>query len=65
MATSGARSVGRASAWGAVPLLAYIGAAIYFVSASNGTLGGIIIGLLQACVWPAYVVYHVLVLLNA
>ncbi|WP_308799363.1 hypothetical protein [Agromyces silvae] len=46
-------------------LLAYIGAAIYFISVSDGSFWGVILGLLQAIVWPVYVVYHVLVLLGA
>lgn len=45
-------------------LLAYIGAAIYFVSQSSGTFWGVILGLLQAIVWPVYVIYHVLVLIG-
>ncbi|MEI3848093.1 MULTISPECIES: hypothetical protein [unclassified Microbacterium] len=51
--------------WGVFFLLAYIGAAIYFVSASDGSFWGVILGLLQAMVWPVYVIYHVLVLLGA
>lgn len=51
--------------WGVFFLLAYIGAAIYFVSQSDGSFWGVILGLLQAMVWPAYVIYHVLVLLGA
>ncbi|HEY1532201.1 MAG TPA: hypothetical protein VGF80_15390 [Galbitalea sp.] len=53
-------------AWpgGLVLLMAYIGAAIYFVSHSDGSFGGVILGLLQALVWPIYVVYHVLLLLH-
>jgi len=51
--------------WGVFFLLAYIGAAIYFVSASDGSFWGVILGLLQATVWPVYVIYHVLVLLGA
>jgi hypothetical protein len=46
-------------------LLAYIGAAIYFVSVSSGTFWGGVLGLLQAMVWPVYVIYHVLVLIGA
>lgn len=45
--------------------LAYIGAAIYFVGESSGTFWGVILGLLQAIVWPVYVVFHVLTLLGA
>ena len=51
--------------WGVFFLLAYIGAAIYFVSASDGSFWGVIQGLLQAMVWPVYLIYHVLVLLGA
>jgi len=46
-------------------LLAYIGAAIYFISVSDGSFWSVVLGLLQAIVWPVYVVYHVLVLLGA
>lgn len=59
------RVIVREGPWGAVFLLAYIGAAIYFVSVSDGSFWGVILGLLQAVVWPVYVVYHVLVLLQA
>jgi hypothetical protein len=60
------RVVGRTGgAWSLVFLIAYVGAAIYFVSHSSGSFWGVVLGLLQAIVWPAYVVYHVLVLLHA
>lgn len=62
---SRARVIVREGPWGFAFLLAYIGAAIYFISISNGSFVGVVIGLLQAIVWPAYVVYHVLVLLGA
>jgi hypothetical protein len=66
MATDGrARVIVRDGPWGFVFLLGYIGAAIYFVSKSDGLFWGVIIGLLQAVVWPAYVVYHVLRLIGA
>jgi hypothetical protein len=62
---SRARVIVREGPWGFIFLLAYIGAAVYFVSVSDGSFWGVILGLLQAIVWPAYVVYHVLVLLGA
>lgn len=46
-------------------LLPYIGAAIYFIQQSNGGFWDVILGLLQAAVWPVYVVYHVLQFLGA
>ena len=60
-----ARVIVRDGPWGFFFLLAYIGAAIYFISESDGTFWGVILGLLQAIVWPAYVVYHVLLLIGA
>jgi len=46
-------------------VLTYIGAAIYFVQQSNGQFFEVVLALLQALVWPVYVVYHVLQLLGA
>ena len=59
------RTIVRDGPWGFFFLLAYIGAAIYFVSASDGSFWGVVLGLLQAIVWPVYVVYHLLVVLGA
>jgi len=50
----------RDSQWGFIFVLAYIGAAIYFISSSDGSFWAGILGLLQAIVWPVYVVYYVL-----
>jgi hypothetical protein len=60
-----ARTIVRDGPWGFFFLLAYVGAAIYFISMSGGSFWGVVLGLLQAIVWPLYVVYHVLVLLGA
>ena len=43
--------------------LAWIGAVVYFVGQVDG-FWNIILAFLKACVWPAYVLYHVLVLLH-
>lgn len=51
--------------WGFFHFLAYIGAAIYFISHSSGGFWEVILGLLQAIVWPVYVVFHVLQLIGA
>jgi len=51
--------------FGLLALMAYIGAAIYFISRSDGSFWGVILGLLQAFVWPVYVVFHVLQALHA
>jgi hypothetical protein len=63
--TDRVRVVNRLWPGGFVLLLADIGAAIYFVGHSNGSFWGVILGLLQAAVWPVYVIYHLLVLLHA
>lgn len=44
---------------GFILILAYIGAAVYFVNQSDG-FWNIILALLKAIVWPAYVLYNVL-----
>ena len=63
--TERVRFVERNGPWGFVFLLAYIGAAIYFISVSDGSFWAVVLGLLQAAVWPVYVVYHVLLALGA
>ncbi|MET4703695.1 hypothetical protein [Frigoribacterium sp. UYMn621] len=61
MATnSRGRGIVRDGPWGFVFLLAYIGAAVYFISTSDGSFVQVILGLLKAIVWPAYVIFHVL-----
>lgn len=39
--------------------LGFIGAAVYFMTKAT-TFGGVIIGLLKAMVWPAFLVYGLL-----
>ncbi|MCU1447240.1 hypothetical protein [Cryobacterium sp.] len=64
MATDGrGRVIVRDGSWGFFFLLAYLGAAIYFISVSDGSFWGVILGLLQAIVWPVYVTYQTLLLL--
>ncbi len=46
--------------WGFPSFLAYIGAAVYFVAQTSGGFWVVVLALLKAAVWPAYVVYHVL-----
>jgi hypothetical protein len=47
-----------------VALTTYVGAAIYFIGHSNGSFWGVILGLLEAIVWPVFVIYHVLEVLH-
>jgi hypothetical protein len=55
----------RAGKGGLVFLMAYIGAAIYFIQQSDGGFWDVILALLQALVWPVYFVFHVLQVLGA
>lgn len=48
---------------GFVLFAAWMGAVVYFVGQVDG-FWNIILAFLKACVWPAYVLYHVLQLLN-
>jgi hypothetical protein len=54
------RIVERNGIGGLLMLMAYIGASIYFISHSDGSFWAVILGLLQAIVWPVYVVHGVL-----
>jgi len=65
MAAKNGAAAASAAPWGAFFLLAYIGAAIYFISASDGSFLAVVLGLLQAIIWPVYVLYHVLIVLGA
>ena len=49
---------------GFVFFVAWIGAVVYFVGQVDG-FWNVIVAFLKACVWPAYVLYHVLQLLHA
>lgn len=51
--------------WGFFHFLAFIGAAIYFVSVSGGGFWEVILAVLKAIVWPAFLIYHALALLGA
>lgn len=60
MANNTTRVAEKAGPWSFFFLLAYIGAAIYFISQSDGSFWAVVLGLLQAAVWPVYVIYEVL-----
>lgn len=52
------------SGLGYVLFMSWIGAVVYFVGRVDG-FWNVIVAFLKACVWPAYVLYHVLQLLAA
>jgi hypothetical protein len=64
MASDNRVTVVNSSAWGFFFFLAYIGAAVHFISVSDGSFWGVILGLLQAIVWPAYLIYGMLAALG-
>lgn len=66
MAQSSNKSVkiiNKGSSLGGVYFLTFIGAAVYFVQNSEG-FWGFILAILEAAVWPAFVIHRVLQLLN-
>lgn len=60
MARNDRVKVVQSGSWGLFWLFAYIGAAIYFISTSDGGFWDVILGLLKAIVWPAYLVFGAL-----
>ena len=49
---------------GFVFFAAWVGALVYFVGRVDG-FWNIILAFLKACVWPAFAIYHILLLLHA
>ncbi len=49
---------------GGVYFMAFIGAAVYFVQQATSFWGGVV-GILKALVWPAMLVYQILMYLKA
>jgi hypothetical protein len=60
MSSASKVTVVNSGAWGFFFFLAYIGAAVHFISISDGSFWGVILGLLQSVVWPAYLIYGML-----
>ena len=56
--------VNRGAPFGGAYLVTYVGAAVYFTQNAIG-FWAVVLALLKALVWPAFFVYHVLVLLHA
>jgi len=48
---------------GGVYFLGFIGAAVYFIQEATGFWNGTV-GLLKACVWPAFLIYEAMKFLN-
>jgi hypothetical protein len=52
--------IDKAGPSGFIFFLAYIGAAIYFVEKAGNGFWDVVLALLQAAVWPVYVMYNIL-----
>jgi hypothetical protein len=63
MAKSKTKVIHESGPSGYVFFMAWIGALVYFVQQSSG-FGEFIVAVLKSLVWPAYVLYEVLGLLN-
>ena len=53
------KDVGKCGSMGGIYFLGFIGAAIYYIQASN-TFGQGVLGFLKAIVWPVFLVYNLL-----
>jgi hypothetical protein len=57
------RAANTGAPFGGAYLITIVGAAVYFVGNADG-FWGVILALLKAIVWPAFVVYRALELMN-
>jgi hypothetical protein len=51
-----AAAVGGGGTW----FVGFVGALVYFIQEDAGSAGLVLLGILKALVWPAFVVYYVL-----
>jgi TM2 domain-containing membrane protein YozV len=56
-------SKGNTYSTGGFYLLAFIGAAVYFIGQSSDFWGGVV-GFLKALVWPAFLIYEIFATLS-
>jgi hypothetical protein len=45
---------------GGLYFLGFLGALVYYIHYHSGTFWLVVLGILKALVWPAFVVYHIL-----
>jgi len=55
--------INKSGPFGGAYFLAFIGSAVYFVQNSAG-FWGFVAALLKACVWPAFLIHRVFVLIH-
>jgi hypothetical protein len=57
-------SAAHAGGMGGLWFLGFIGAVVYYLHVHSGTFWLVILAFLKAIVWPAFLVYHLLVFLK-
>ncbi len=58
----GKRGVANKGGAGGIWFLGFIGALVYYLHTHSGTFWLVVLALLKALVWPAFLVYHLLML---
>ena len=58
------KHVAKAGGAGGLWFLGFIGALVYYLHVHSGTFWLVILAFLKAIVWPAFLVYHLLVFLK-
>ena len=61
-ATGASKSGAKNGAAGGIWFLGFIGALVYYIHFHSGTVWLVVLAFLKSLVWPAFVVYHVLLL---
>ena len=55
---------GKTGEAGLIWFLGFVGALVYYLHVHSGTFALVILGILKALVWPAILVYHLLLFLR-
>jgi hypothetical protein len=58
----GSKSVANRGGAGGIWLLGFIGALVYYVHTHSGTFWLVLVAIMKAVVWPAFLIYHLLML---
>ncbi|MDO8335980.1 MAG: hypothetical protein Q7T74_04355 [Candidatus Saccharibacteria bacterium] len=61
--SKGKTTINQNGAAGGAYFIAYFGALIYFINQAHG-FWEVVLAFLQSLVWPAYLVYHIFVVLR-
>lgn len=58
------KRAGKTGEAGLIWFLGFVGALVYYLHVHSGTFALVILGILKALVWPAFLVYHLLLFLR-